>query len=139
MKRKIVGSYIVVAALLMLGFGDFAESTPDPKKTKYNVVQISDHEGVVSFTILTSEELKAKPKELKKVYTEAVKVYKADKKANKGKTELKKPLKPKLKKLKGGLSSEETAEKYRKAYEEKWQKALEKKKAKKAKKQKSPK
>ena len=106
------------------------EIEASPKATKYNVVRILNVDGSVSFAVLTTADLKSKPKELKSAYTAAVKAYNADKKANKGKTELKKPTKPKLKKLKSNIKTEEKAEEILKAFEEKWAKALAKAKAK---------
>jgi hypothetical protein len=84
MKTKtIMGLFMAVSMMYSLS-GPELEASPKP--TKYNVVQVWDVDGSVSFVILTTADLKTKPKELKSAYTAAVKAYNADKKANKGKT-----------------------------------------------------
>ncbi|MDF1662693.1 MAG: hypothetical protein P1V97_13030 [Planctomycetota bacterium] len=127
MNKKL--ALIAAFSFLLLSNGNLVEA--GDKKQKYHVVQVSSVEGKVTFEVLDSDALKAKPKELKDAYASAVKAYKADKKANKGKTELSKPRKPKFKKLKSNLKTAEEAETVKKSLQEKYEKALAKKKGKK--------
>lgn len=125
-------SLIAAFSLLLLIDGNAVEA--GPKEPKYHVVQVSSVDGQVTFEVLDSDALKSRPKELKLAYANAKKAYNADKKANKGKTELAKPRKPKFKKLKSNLKTEKEAEALKKSFKEKYEKALAKKKTKKKKK-----
>ena len=121
---------ILLAAFSMLFLTHSPTVEAAPPKPKYHVVQVVSPEGSVSFEVISSTDYKSRGKELKVAYANAVKAYNADKKANKGKTSLKKPVRPKMKKLKSNMKTEEAAEAACKSFKEKYEKALAKAKAK---------